>query len=76
MDFEQQHTEEVMKTKVILYMDESKMIYDSTGTFIGTANAEPEFYEENRSSHEMVLMLVKQGVKPDELIKMRNADLI
>ena len=62
--------------KIVLNFDESSRgVSDSNGIFVGTLAGEPdEFIESNDG--DLTLQLVKQGVTVDEIIKLKNADLI
>jgi len=65
-----------MKTKVILYINETKMIYDSDNVYIGTLASEPVLYVEQTSRAEVTLQLIKAGVSPDDVINLARSDLL
>ena len=64
-----------MMRKVILNLDNNNAVYDVEGMFIGTLTGTFTEYKET-SSADNTLQLVKQGVTVDEIIKLKNADLI
>ena len=62
--------------KIVLNFDEgSTQVTDNNGGYIGVLTSQPdEFIESNDG--DLTLQLVKQGVTVDEIIKLKNADLI
>ena len=62
--------------KVILNLDESTLnLTDDNGNFIGTLSS-IDLVDAAKISGELTLQLVKQGVAVDEIVKLKNADLI
>jgi len=62
--------------RVILTLDESTLnVSDNTGAFVGTLASESCVDEALRGGM-LTLQLVKQGVTVDEIIKLKNAELI
>ncbi len=63
-------------SKVILNLDESTLnITDNTGAFVGTLIS-IDVADTVNAAGELTLQLVKQGVSVDEIVKLKNADLI
>ena len=67
-----------MKKIVVLFDEKNLFISTLGGTYIGAISAAEEVteVEDKPNSAGIVLNLVKQGVTPDEIIKLKNADLI
>jgi len=62
--------------RVILTLDESTLgLSDNTGAFVGTLTSEL-CVDEALEGGMLTLQLVKQGVTVDEIIKLKNAELI
>ena len=62
--------------KVILNLDESTLnLSDNTGAFVGTLTS-IDVVDTVNTAGELTLQLVKQGVTVDEIVKLKNADLI
>jgi len=62
--------------KVILNLDELTLnVTDNTGAFVGTLISIGVADTVNTAG-ELTLQLVKQGVSVDEIVKLKNADLI
>jgi len=62
--------------KVILTLDESTLsVSDNTGAFVGTLSSMDAADTANTTA-ELTFQLVKQGVTVDEIIKLKNAELI
>ena len=62
--------------KIILNLDESTLsVTDNTGAFVGTL-ANIDVADTVNIAGELTLQLVKQGVSVDEIVKLKNADLI
>lgn len=59
--------------KVILEVDNNNNVYDANGTMIGTLISDCERYN---GIGDTTLQLVKHGVTVDEIIKLKNAELI
>jgi hypothetical protein len=63
-------------SKVILNLDESNLnLSDNTGAFVGTLSS-INVVDAASTAGELTLQLVKQGVSVDEIVKLKNADLI
>jgi hypothetical protein len=63
-------------SKVILNLDESTLnVTDNTGAFVGTLSSINAVGTASTAG-ELTLQLVKQGVAVDEIVKLKNADLI
>ncbi len=64
--------------KVLLQVDESNSVYTLDGDFLGSisepSNGFVEFKEPNDS--ETTIQLVKQGISVDEIVKLKNNELI
>ncbi len=65
-----------MRKKIILEIDESNNLWDADGAMIGSSYANNPEYEEGSSAAEVTMMLVKQGISVDEIIKLKNQELI
>lgn len=64
-----------MRTKVIVDIDEINNVYDKYGVLIqGVLLYRDNFNEYKENS--ITLELIKQGVSPDEIIKLKNNGLI
>lgn len=62
--------------KVILNLDELTLnLTDNTGTFVGTLSS-IDVVDAANTAGEFTLQLVKQGVAVDEIVKLKNSDLI
>lgn len=62
--------------KVILNLDELTLnLTDNTGTFVGTLSS-IDVVDAANTAGELTLQLVKQGVAVDEIVKLKNSDLI
>ncbi|MCP5005790.1 MAG: hypothetical protein GY941_17915 [Planctomycetes bacterium] len=63
-------------SKVILNLDESTLnVTDNTGAFVGTLIS-IDAADTVNTAGELTLQLVKQGLAVDEIVKLKNADLI
>lgn len=66
-----------MRKKIILEVDESNNLWDADGAMIGSSYANnPEYEEGSSAAAEVTMMLVKQGISVDEIIKLKNQELI
>lgn len=64
-----------MKKVIFEYDSESGEVKDSNGVVsYVTPNMKPFTIEDSKAA--VTLQLVKQGISPDEIIKLRNNDLI
>ena len=61
--------------KIILELDQNNGVYDDQGNLVGTLMGNCKDYEEDNTAS-TTLQLVKQGVTVDEIIKLKNADLL
>ena len=60
--------------KIILKYDQStSIVTDDTGAPVGTLTSQPVLAN---TQADITLALIKQGVTVDELIKLKNADLL
>ena len=65
-----------MKEKIVLHIDRtSNMVYDNEDNYIGTLIGSADKLEDN-SIADVVLALVKQGLSAEDIVKLRNADLL
>ncbi len=62
-------------TKVVLNLDSNNNVTDDTGMLIGMLTSPPVLHVE-KTLAELTLQLIKQGVTPEEIIKLKNADLL
>jgi|GEM_PF-6043463 len=63
-------------SKVILNLDESTLnVSDNTGAFVGNLSS-IDVVDTANTAGELTLQLVKQGLAVDEIVKLKNADLI
>ena len=63
-------------SKVILNLDESTLnVSDNTGAFVGSLSS-IDVADTANAVGELTLQLVKQGLAVDEIVKLKNADLI
>ena len=63
-------------SKVILNLDESTLnVTDNTGALVGTLMS-IDVADAANTVGELTLQLVKQGLAVDEIVKLKNADLI
>lgn len=63
-------------SKVILNLDESTLnVTDNTGALVGTLMS-IDVADAANTAGELTLQLVKQGLAVDEIVKLKNADLI
>jgi len=73
---------------IVQYDDSSRSIYDDNGAYLGllTTGLEPKYFplldqlvtvkETIETKDDVVVQLVKLGVTVDELVKLRNSDLL
>ena len=64
-----------MKKIVLNFEETTSAVTDNSGMFMATLTEPPVEFEESTSG-DLTLQLVKQGVTVDEIIKLKNADLI
>lgn len=60
--------------KIILNVDSNGNVYDKTGVMIGTIGMSNVV--EAKESSQVVVDLVKQGLDADDIVKLKNADLL
>lgn len=70
-----------MSTKVIVELRDDATLYDATGLTLVSPPPHTKYFEETTLPHneinpDLVLSLIKQGVTVDEIIKLKNQDLI
>lgn len=61
--------------KVVLNLSEDLQVTDNTGTYIGILSKDTG-YEEYYVKDRLVLDLIKQGLTCDDIIKLKNNELI
>jgi hypothetical protein len=59
--------------KIVVTLDNNNNVNSLDGMFIGMAQGK---YEEYKSSQDVVLELVKQGLSTEDIIKLKNNDLL
>jgi len=66
-----------MGKKVILQLRDDGNLYDANGMLvIGTLNMNYVYFEPESNINDVTLQLIKQGVCAEEIIKLKNQDLI
>lgn len=61
--------------KIILNLSSDFQLSDDEGMYIATLNTDGK-YEEYKEPDNLVLSLVKQGLTADDIVKLKNNDLL
>lgn len=59
--------------KIVVVLDNNNNVNSLDGMYIGTVQGK---YQEYKSSQDVVLELVKQGLSTEDIIKLKNNDLL
>lgn len=65
-----------MSKRIILEHRSDGQLYDADGLYLATYVGIPKSFEPDRSVADVTISLVKQGLSAEDIVKLKNADLI